>query len=214
MWEYLTIFLISVASSFHCVGMCGGIAGIHAEATAASGGRALRAALYHLGRIWSYLFIGLLFGALGAFLWSAERLLALAAGTFMIWTAILGLRIEGEGGGGSMMEKGLLALFGWVKGQKGLSASLYLGLFNGLLPCSLVYAFAAKAASAGSPLSGMLTMASFGLGTVPALFLSGKIVRSLSPKARSWFVSVGTFFILVLGAVTLLRGFPAMPGHG
>jgi sulfite exporter TauE/SafE len=80
-----------------------------------------------------------------------------------------------------------------------------------------VYAFAAKAASSGSVLSGMLTMVSFGLGTAPALFLSGKIIQRFTPIARRRFVSAGTFFILILGAVTVLRGFSSGPiheGHG
>ena len=46
------------------------------------------------------------------------------------------------------------------------------GLVNGLLPCGLVYAYLALAASAGNLFAGAAVMGLFGLGTMPALILS------------------------------------------
>lgn len=214
--EYVGLFFISLAGSLHCVGMCGGIAGIQAGWGDSPATRAIHLSLYHFGKIASYLFIGAIFGTFGALLIGFERLLAFLAGSFMIWMALGHLRLARKGGV-SVVEQAFFSLFCSLKGKRGLSASFFLGLLNGLLPCSLVYGFAAKAAGSGSVVAGIATMASFGLGTVPALLFSTQIIRSFSPALRGRFVSAGTFFIFILGMVTLLRLF-ASPfphlGHG
>jgi sulfite exporter TauE/SafE len=216
--EYLSIFLISLASSFHCVGMCGGIAGLQAGWGDSSASRAVHLSLYHFGKIASYVFIGAIFGAFGALLIGFGRLLSLLAGSFMIGMALKGRFYSARKGGGvSAVETLFLAVLCRIKSRRGLSASLSLGLLNGLLPCSLVYAFAAKAAGTGSVAAGIVTMASFGLGTVPALLFSTQMIRSFSPALRGRFVSAGAFFIFILGMATLLRGFvsPSLhSGHG
>jgi uncharacterized protein len=220
--EYVSIFFISLAGSFHCVGMCGGIAGLQAGWGTSPVARRVHRSLYHLGKIGSYLFIGALFGAFGTLLAGVERLLALLAGSFMIWSSLRGLPGLGKGAigdrsHGSPIEEFFSALFRWVRGRSGFSASFSLGLLNGFLPCSLVYAFAARAAAAGSVAAGVGIMASFGLGTVPALLFSAQLIRAVSPALRRRFVSAGAFFILILGIVTLFRAFSPLsphPGHG
>ena len=211
--EYIGLFFISLAGSFHCVGMCGGIAGIQAGWGGSSATRAIHLSLYHFGKIASYLFIGAIFGTFGALLIGFERLLAFLAGSFMIWMALKGHLPVARKGSISVLERAFLSLLCSLKGSRGLSASFLLGLLNGLLPCSLVYAFAAKAAGTGSVAAGIATMASFGLGTVPALLFSTQMIRTFSPALRSRFVSTGDFFIFFLGMATLLRLFASPSPH-
>ena len=81
-----------------------------------------------------------------------------------------------------------------------------MGVFNGFLPCPLVYAFAAQAASTAAPLSGLLVMLSFGLGTFPAMLMMGGVGRMLVPAWRQRGVWLAGSFILLLGLITLGRG--------
>lgn len=213
MIEYLALFLISAAASFHCVGMCGGIAGMHGVWIGASRSRLIHRILYHGGRIATYLSIGALFGAFGAALIGTQRLLALISGVAIIWISIMALFFS-PAKALPFLEGIFASLFQWVKGREGWIASLCFGIFHGLLPCSLVYAFAAKAASAGSVSAGLFTMISFGLGTVPALLFSAKLLQFFSPALRARFLSAGTLFLLILGVLTLLRAFvPLHAGH-
>ena len=213
MTEYLALFLISLAASFHCVGMCGGIAGMHGAWIGSARGRAAHLFLYHGGRIGTYLCIGALFGALGTLLLGAQRLLSLVTGIVIIWISLAALSFLPVKTP-PFLEQAFVSLFGWLKGRRGWTASLCFGIFHGLLPCSLVYAFAAKAASTGSVSAGVLTMISFGLGTVPALLFSAKLLDLFSPVARARLISAGTLFLLILGVITLLRGFmPLHPGQ-
>lgn len=214
MIEYLALFLISMAASFHCVGMCGGIAGMHGATIVASRSRMVHLFLYHGGRIGTYLSIGALFGAFGTLLLGAQRLLSLIAGIVIISISVRAF-FSSPPRGIPFLEMLFASLFGRIKGREGWAASLCFGIFHGLLPCSLVYAFAAKAASAGSVSAGVSTMISFGLGTVPALLFSAKLLDLFSPAVRARFISAGTFFLLIVGMITLLRGFlPAHAGHG
>lgn len=213
MIEYLGLFLISMAASFHCIGMCGGIAGMHRLWVGASRSRTVHLLLYHGGRIGTYLSIGALFGAFGTLLLGTQRLLSLVTGVVIIGISILALFFS-PAKVPPLLEGLFASLFGWVRGRRGWTASLCFGIFHGLLPCSLVYAFAAKAASTGSVSAGIFTMISFGLGTVPALLFSAKLLDLFSPAVRARFISAGSLFLLIVGVVTLLRAFaPPHAGH-
>ncbi len=213
MLEYVVLFLISMAASFHCVGMCGGIAAMHGACTGTSRRRSAHLFLYHGGRIATYLSIGALFGAFGTLLLGMQRLLSLVTGILIIWISIAALSFS-TGKAIPFLEAIFASLLGRLKGEEGWLASLGFGIVHGLLPCSLVYAFAAKAASTGSVSAGVLTMISFGLGTVPALLFSAKLLHLFSPAIRARFISAGALFLLGLGVVTLLRGFtPMHAGH-
>ena len=81
------------------------------------------------------------------------------------------------GFGGSMLAVSLRSLLA----ARSQAAPIALGVFNGFLPCPLVYAFVAQAASTAAPLAGMLVMLAFGLGTFPAMLAMGGI----GPRPRS-----------------------------
>ena len=96
------------------------------------------------------------------------------------------------------------------------AAPVAFGVFNGFLPCPLVYAFAAQAASTAAPLPGFLVMLAFGLGTFPAMLMMGGVGRMLAPAWRQRGVWLAGSFILLLGLITLGRGvlpFAAHVGH-
>jgi uncharacterized protein len=93
------------------------------------------------------------------------------------------------------------------------AAPLAFGVFNGFLPCPLVYAFAAEAASTFQVLPGALTMASFGLGTFPAMLMMGGVGRVLAPAWRERGVWLAGTCILLLGIITLGRGILPFGAH-
>jgi hypothetical protein len=86
-------------------------------------------------------------------------------------------------------------------------------VFNGFLPCPLVYAFAAQAGSTAAPLPGFLVMLAFGLGTFPAMLMMGGIERLLAPAWRQRGVWLAGGFILLLGLVTIGRGVLPIAAH-
>lgn len=225
--QYLLIFVAGIAGSFHCIGMCGGFA----CALGANTHRTTRIAtlerhlLYNSGRLTTYVFMGVLAGVLGQSLAghdvvegvsTGQRLLAIVAGVLMIVMAF--------------QFFGWLHSIPWVKtgspsnevvvplsrllAAPGRMAPLAFGVFNGFLPCPLVYAFVAKAAASNDTLSSLLIMVSFGLGTFPAMLLIGGLGYRLSAQWRRYGVWLAGAFILFFGVITLLRGTLPLTGHG
>ena len=169
---------------------------------------------------------------------ASQQILAIASGILMI---VMALQFFGYlqrvhrfvvGFGGSTLVVSLRGLIA----APGRSAPLAFGVFNGFLPCPLVYAFAAQAAGSGGPLPGMLVMLAFGLGTFPAMLLMGgvggwlwrRILRvdlagaagnvreqalaQLAWRERTTLLAGG--LILVIGMITFARGVLPLGGHG
>ena len=179
------LFLIGLAGSMHCVGMCGGFA--CAVGGDARGGVATlqRQLIYNLGRVTTYCFLGAVVGHIGFLLVAlcgddsvvslVQRGLAVLSGALMVFIGLqfFGVfRLRGAVGfGGETLSRALRDL---IKAP-GFGAPLAFGVLNGFLPCPLVYAVAAQAAASGGPLPGLLTMAAFGLGTFPVMLLMAGI---------------------------------------
>lgn len=231
MTYYLVIFAAGFAGSFHCIGMCGGFACGLGRDPRGGGATVARHLLYNTGRLTTYCFLGGLAGALGQVICTpqgaaaapllngsldtAQRILAIVAGLLMIAMALqfFGLlqifhRLA-VGFGGSTFAMSLRSLLK----ARGSAAPLAFGVFNGFLPCPLVYAFVAQAASTAEAQSGFLVMASFGLGTFPAMLMMGGIGQFLGPAWRRRGVRLAGGFVLLLGLITLGRGLLPPDAH-
>jgi uncharacterized protein len=220
---FLFLFASGFAGSFHCIGMCGGFACALGRSAQGSAASALRHLLYNTGRLTTYCFLGGLAGTLGQAICTSrglavpplvgpldvgQRILAIVAGLLMI---VMALQFFGflqsfhrlaVGFGGTTLTLSLRSLVN----AHGQAAPLALGVFNGFLPCPLVYAFAAQAASTAGALPGVLTMAAFGLGTFPAMLFMGSVGQLLGSEWRRRGVWLAGGAILLLGVVTLGRG--------
>jgi sulfite exporter TauE/SafE len=213
---YAVIFVGGLAASLHCIGMCGGFPLALAGAPGDSPLR--RQLLYNLGRVNTLVAIGALSGALGAALvasgpvWALERGLAVVAGVFMILIGLEMLGVLGRltAGGAALAQATVGRLLGGVIRSPSPLAPLALGVFNAFLPCQLIYAFAARAASTASVGEGMLTMLAFGLGTVPAMLGVGTVPALLGARTRVRLATVAGLLVVGFGVATLLRGFDSL----
>jgi len=220
---YIVVFVAGFAGSFHCIGMCGGFACALGRDAGGRGSTVLRHLLYNTGRLTTYCFLGVLAGAIGQVLCTSQgmvvpslsaplelsqRVLAVVAGGLMVVMAMQffgllhGFQRVAVGFGGSTLATSLRSLLS----APGPAAPLAFGVFNGFLPCPLVYAFLAQAAGSAAPLAGTLTMAAFGLGTFPAMLTMGAIGRLLAPTWRQRGVWLAATCILLLGLLTIGRG--------
>jgi len=230
MTYYLVVFAAGFAGSFHCIGMCGGFACGLGRDLRGRCATLLRHLIYNFGRLTTYCFLGALAGALGQVLCTqqgltfrlldgsldaAERILAIVAGLLMVAMALQFFGVLqvfhrlAVGFGSSTFAQSLRSLLT----TRSRVAPLAFGVFNGFLPCPLVYAFAAEAASTSQVLPGLLTMASFGLGTFPAMLMMGGVGRMLAPAWRQRGVRFAGACILLLGLITLGRGLLPLGTH-
>jgi sulfite exporter TauE/SafE len=225
------IAVAGAAGSFHCLGMCSGFALSLAPSAGSRWKTAGRHLVYALGRLTSYSFLGVAAGVAGRLagpsgpLGIAQRGLALVSGALMVLMALqlFGLRAPLHFASAPGLATLMRGIHGLLRAP-GVSAPLAFGIFNGLLPCPLVYAFVAQAVGSGSAPKGLLTMVAFGSGTVPAMLFVGLAGTTLSPAWRVRGVRIAASVILLFGLVTLARGtlpagflashvMPGMAGH-
>ena len=87
--------------------------------------------------------------------------------------------------------------------------ALALGLLWGLLPCGLVYSMLLVAMAGSNPVHGAVVMVAFGIGTMPAMLLTGlsaaSLSRMLSNKRRAL---VAGMLLVAIGVATMAM--PAM----
>jgi protein SCO1/2 len=208
--------------SFHCAAMCGGFSvGLMRSPAHAKE----RLALYHLGKISTYIFLGAVAGLLGAALLAngalrwAQFVFSSLAGVLI---AVVGLQTLGLLPGQSIVNSlasrlwlgpFLSPFFKTFRTNFSRESAFFLGLFNGFLPCGLVYTFALTAAATASLPSAVFVMLAFGLGTVPILLAVawGANWLQLQSQLRPWLARSSGILIVILGFITVWRGLPALP---
>lgn len=216
MIDYLLIVLAGVLGSAHCIGMCGGFPLIIAHLSPDAGPRALRMGLYGMGKTFSYAGLGLVVGGGGAVLhrlMGGQQVLGMVLGGLLIVAGgayLFGPYLWEQGGlaGGRLVAKGTQWLAQALKrlfDRGGASGALSVGVMNGLLPCPLVYAMLLKAGAAGGPWPGALTMALFGIGTLPALFGLAWAGQFIKPYWRQRINLATGLLLVILGILTVMR---------
>ena len=216
----------SLLGSMHCVGMCGPLAIFASGAgDAAPRNRVISStALYHLGRLTTYLIAGMIAGAIGGvvdtggqflgFQLAAARLVGsvmIGIGIFKIWQSFTSRNRAVAVAKPSSMSGLLVKLRPLIFRLGPANRALVIGLLTTLLPCGWLYLFALVAAGTGSMIDGPLVMLAFWLGTVPALttLISGTF--AMSGKFRTVTPAVVAVMLIVGGLFTASgRGFAGL----
>jgi hypothetical protein len=178
MVDAASALLIGIISAGHCLGMCGGLT--LAFGVQSKGPGVLLA--YNLGRITTYTGLGFLLGAGLSWLpGSLIPVLRLVAAGLLVMIALYYLNIAAW-----ITRLEQLALPLWRRLQPltkrwlpvtTVARAYPLGLIWGFLPCGLVYSAIGFAATAANPWASATLMLCFGLGTLPAMMLTGIAAR-------------------------------------
>lgn len=205
--ELWTAFMLGLVGSLHCAGMCGPLALALPVAGKTRSDFVLGRVLYNLGRILTYAGIGAVFGLVGQSFALAgfQKWVSLVAGVVILLGLVASLRI----GLGLPITKSVMWLkssVGRLLQQRTFGSLFLLGSLNGLLPCGLVYVAAAAAAATGSLQLGVLSMAMFGLGTLPVMLGLGLAGRKLQGFFNFKLQHLVPISLAVLGVLLILRG--------
>jgi len=197
---WLGAFLMGLFGALHCVGMCGSIMGVLTFSLPPQiRDHPVRLFSYLLwysgGRLLSYSLAGGLAGAFGAGVLLTispqygHRILLLFASLLML---AVGFYLAGWFPGLARLEQAGVPV--WKKleplGRRLLpvtrpaQAFLY-GMVWGWLPCGLVYSALFIALAQGTFAAGMVFMFLFGLGTLPAILLTGVFAERVMRIARN-----------------------------
>jgi len=221
--------LAGFLGSAHCLGMCGGISGmiaVNAGVTALSTQVPLAIA-YNIGRITSYAVLGAIVGGLGQ---AAVMTVPAIAGPVKLVSGIIivlvGLQLVFDlrilaplERSGALLWQRIAPLAQRLLPVTTMTRAYGLGLLWGWLPCGLVYSALLIATTTAHIGGGALTMAVFGLGTMPAMVMTGVGAFRLSQLLGNARRAAGVLLI-VIGAITLFMPVEMMlmsgddGGHG
>ena len=210
-------FITGLLGSGHCIGMCGGLVAALSLSDTGKQGGGLFHLFYNTGRITTYTAVGWLVGWLGSAFAYANTLAGVTRGLLIgsdIFVILLGLgsaglfrrlklnvmQLEFPGS-----VKKIILLVTRLKKLPPVLASLPLGLIMGFLPCGFLYAMIIAAGQSAAPAKGALIMLSFGLGTLPALFLFGSAAHWLTTGKRALMLRWAGIMVALMGAYNLYR---------
>lgn len=207
---FISAFSLGLLSSFHCVGMCGAIAFSLPTQHLKSYKKAAGILLYNTGRITTYALIGVLFGLMGRqiYLGGFQQWFSIIAGIVILLIVIQTatqkpvFHLPAFTGFNKWVQK-LIAHF---LSSPALGSMYFLGMANGLLPCGLVYLSLTGALAAGSILGAAGFMASFGLGTLPAMFMLSYFGFIISLSTRNTIKKLVPYVVAFMGVMLILRG--------
>lgn len=206
-----TAIIFGLISSLHCIGMCGPIAMMLPVDHKNPSKKALQILIYHLGRLTSYGILGLAFGLLGRGFYMAgiQQQLSIAVGIGMIVLAVVPEKILAQ----YNFSKPVYRLISKIKSSLGTQfkrktpdAFFSIGLFNGLLPCGLVYAALFGAIAMQNVGLSISYMVLYGLGTIPMMSAVVYVSSLLSMPFRSKLQKAVPIVTVVIGVLFVLRG--------
>jgi len=210
-------------SSLHCIGMCGSIIGtltLSLKPEIRNNKLKLLPYVlnYNFGRITSYTLAGFLVGFLQAIvilplgLENGHRILQLLSAAIMIGA---GLYLAGWFPRFAYIEKAGSKLWKLIEpfGRKLIPVSTHtqaylFGVVWGWLPCGLVYAALALAATTGDVFRAGMTMLAFGLGTLPSVLGVGIMTNILTKLSQMYRFKQVVGLLLVL--IALIAVFPEL----
>lgn len=204
----VTAFLLGLASSFHCIGMCGPIAMALPLDRSTITSQVSGLFAYNLGRIITYSLLGILFGLLGFSLqlYRIFQLLSIIFGILLIvlawrktWISYLEWRK-------SPIYAWLMKNMGKLLQKKGNATLFLLGMLNGILPCGMIFLGLASALLAPNFWGSGLAMLAFGIGTLPGMFLVGFFAQRMSSGVRTRVNQLYPFLMTLIGFMVILRG--------
>ncbi|WP_311398624.1 sulfite exporter TauE/SafE family protein [Neisseria cinerea] len=186
---FFTLFLLGFFGGTHCVGMCGGLSSAFALQLPPHLNRLGLIVLLNLGRISSYVLIGLIVGLVGQIGISLDDTRWLQNGLYVaanVLLLLLGLYLAGLSTAATQIErigrpiwKRLNPILNRLLPIKSVPACFGVGMLWGWLPCGLVYSASLYALGSGNAVQGGLYMLAFALGTLPNLLAMGVFAAQL-----------------------------------
>jgi sulfite exporter TauE/SafE len=200
-------FALGLLGSLHCVAMCGPLLLALPIAGDGAGRFIAGRVFYQLGRVLTYVLLGVFAGLAGKsfFLAGCQRGLSIALGM----AVLLGFFISKKVAVSAPVVRLVMALKNLMAVQlqrRDFRSLALLGMLNGLLPCGLVYAALANAATAKNLSVAVAQMAVFGLGTLPMMLAIGLSGRMFPPALRLKLRGAIPFGIYLLAGLLILRG--------
>ena len=210
---YLLAFSTGIFGAFHCLGMCSGIAGgffvFHGWKR-----KVLPQVAYHGTRIAIYTLLGvsgtLLHRVLAqsGIIGKSQGIVMIVAGVLIVFLGfvVMGLLLRKGNSSCQTVPSGESPVNFLHGSRGGLVTPIIAGMFNGLVPCALVFSVAIKAVATADPLTAGLYMVAFGLGTLPTMVAVTTLGAVVGSRARGIYRILAGVAVVALGGWTIYEG--------
>lgn len=196
--------LLGLASSLHCLGMCGPL--IMAVPFPVKQKAWTYKLFYFLGKALAYGSLGAIIGALGlkAIWGEAQRYVSIISGAVIVLLILLPMlrsaRLKFP------FQKAFNQVFKRIRERPRRVYFIQLGFLNGLLPCGMVYIALTAALASGGPFQGFIAMMLFGAGTSFVLWAVASLKGKLSGTLRQQLKPLSVGFSVLVGLLLITRG--------
>ena len=209
----VAVMFASIVGSSHCISMCGPVSillknnrgNIH---------------LYNIGRLFSYLLLGLAAGTVGKEFLNSNFGFVSIISTLLISAVIiyLGIKLVVNKNAGLHVPGAFSFLFStrlkWINGLNQNARSLLLGIINGFIPCGWLYVFVLASITLKSGMMGAALMFFFWLGTVPAMTFLPVLSKHVFSVLPSNLVRAAGVLLIFAGVFNLMVNFlPVESNH-
>ncbi|MEN8167879.1 MAG: sulfite exporter TauE/SafE family protein [Pseudomonadota bacterium] len=209
-FSYALAFATGLFGSFHCIGMCSGINGGFTLGYGRTN-NLLPLLAYHGTRIGVYTLFGISGALLGrvvvqvGIVGKSQGILMIVAGILVV---LLGLKLLGLMGKSktAKLKPQTVKLATPLPLAKRPFTPFLAGLLNGLVPCSLVFSVAVKAAATAEPLQAGLLMLAFGAGTMPSMGAISLLGSVIGARVRGGMAKLAGLTVVLLGLWTIYEG--------
>ncbi|MFD1551288.1 sulfite exporter TauE/SafE family protein [Putridiphycobacter roseus] len=206
----MSAFILGLAGSVHCIGMCGPIALM--IPTGKHNNKLAGILFYSFGKLLTYLIIGSLFGLIVNSIrqFNFQSILSIISGILLILFAVLPQLLK------KLEQKGYVLFSGLLKFKSKLTRALdknklefsfYIGFLNGFIPCAMVYSAAVAAFAQNSFMESVGFMLFFGLGTIPLMILFYFTAQKVKSKLMKYTNIFQTLALLGVGLFLIWRGY-------
>lgn len=210
---YFSAFLIGLAGSVHCVGMCGPLALAIPGASKDKGFTFfLRTIAYQISRISGYGVLGLIVGffSQGMQFTGIQPYFSLLSGIILLFLGFFGIIPEVNAFSKypiiQHFQVKINRIIGTVMTNEHFSTPFVLGFLNAMLPCGMIYIALGTGLSSGNMSEAALYLISFGLGTLPLMFMMSLSGQFLSLQMRrSWQKTIPIIF-MISGIILIYKG--------
>lgn len=205
--------LIGLAGSFHCIGMCGPLAGL---ASNVHGHAWWKRFAYNGGRIFTYGVLGAIVSLVGtvASIAGVQPWVSGVMGVLLVVVGVAGMQVRTP----SSLVKPMGMLASWVKKQfatlsatRSTYATVGMGMVNGLLPCGVTWLALGYSATLQRPIDGFVAMLLFGLGTLPAMLGFAGLLQHFTKRFKVSVQTIQTVLLIVSGFLLIARSFSHLP---
>lgn len=206
-----TGFLFGLLGSMHCLGMCAPLIWALPQQKDKRSIWWRNKLAYNIGRTTTYASLGLLIGVLGETVSFAgfQQYLSIGTGVLMVLFLVFTKGRIPQSFSVKPLNKLVLKvkmnLSRLIQGNTFKSNAL-MGLYNGLLPCGLVYMALLASLSMSSLGGSALYMAVFGLGTFPMMLTAAFFGNSIKQWNQKLFSQWVPRFILLVAVLLIFRG--------